>query len=124
MFDELDRERKKLTSLHGTGLVFTRDGKPISKASLRKAFDAAKKEAKVKDFHFHDFRHCAVTLWTLAGIPDELRKLAAGHSRGSVHQRYIHPPDEQMFEVFAQKLHWNCDNIVTQELRRVERSAK
>ena len=61
VLDELDRERKKLTSLYGAGLVFTCDGKPISKNALRKAFDAAKKEAKLKDFHFHDFRHCAVT---------------------------------------------------------------
>jgi len=56
VLDELDRERKKLTSLHGAGVVFTRDGKPIGKNALRKAFDAAKKQAGVKDFHFHDFR--------------------------------------------------------------------
>ena len=100
VLDELDRERKKLTSLHGAGVVFTRDGKPIGKNSLRKAFDAAKKQANVKDFHFHDLRHCAVTRWALAGIPEEVRKLAAGHSRGSVHQRYINPPDEQMVKIF------------------------
>jgi integrase len=68
VLDELDRERKKLTSLHGAGLVFTRDGKPISKNALRKAFDAAKKQAKLKDSHFHDFRHCAVMRWTMAGF--------------------------------------------------------
>ena len=42
--DELDSERKKLTSLHGASLVFTRDGKPISKNALRKAFESAKKQ--------------------------------------------------------------------------------
>ena len=78
VLDELDRERKKLTSLHGAGLVFTRDGKPISKNALRKAFEAAKKQAKLKDFHFHDFGHCAMTCWTMAGIPEDLCKLAAG----------------------------------------------
>lgn len=78
VLDELDRERKKLTSLHGAGLVFTRDGKPISKNALRKAFEAAKKQAKLKDFHFHDFRHCAGTRWTIAGISEDLCKLAAG----------------------------------------------
>ena len=104
VLDELDRERKKLTSLHGAGLVFTRDGKPISKNALRKAFDAAKKQAKLKDFHFHDFRHCAVTRWTMAGIPEDLCKLAAGHSRRSVHQRYINPPDEQMVAISAEKM--------------------
>jgi integrase len=104
VLDELDRERKKLTSLHGAGVVFTRDGKPIGKNALRKAFDAAKKNAELKDFHFHDLRHCAVTRWALAGIPEELRKLAAGHSRRSVHQRYINPPDEHMVKIFAECL--------------------
>jgi integrase len=123
VLDELDTERKKLTSLYGAGVVFTRAGKPISKNALRKAFDAAKKEAKIKDFHFHDLRHCAVTRWTLAGIPEELRKLAAGHSRRSVHQRYINPPDEHMVKIFADCLRWNCNDVVTQELRRAEQSA-
>jgi len=52
VLDELDRERKKLTSLHGADLIFTRDGKPISKNALWKAFDSAKKQPKIKDFHF------------------------------------------------------------------------
>jgi integrase len=91
---------------------------------LRKAFDAAKKQAKIKDFHFHDFRHCAVTRWTLAGIPEELCKLAAGHKRRSVHQGYINPPDEQIVKIFAESLRWNCNDVVTQELRSQRRSAK
>lgn len=123
VLDELDRERKKLTSLHGADVVFTRDGKPIGKNALRKAFDAAKKAAGIKDFHFHDFRHCAVTRWTLAGIPDDLRKLAAGHSRRSVHQRYINPPDEKMVAVFAEHLVWIVPGVFPQELRTAEQSA-
>jgi hypothetical protein len=55
VLDELDSERKKLTSLHGASLVFTRDGKPISKNALRKAFESAKKQMGLKDFHFHDY---------------------------------------------------------------------
>jgi integrase len=125
VLDELDRERRKLTSLHGASVVFTRDGKPISRNALRKAFDAAKKQAGVNDFHFHDFRHCAVTRWALAGIPEEVRKLAAGHSRGSVHQRYINPPDEQMVKIFAESLKWNfVDEVFTQELSKTADSAK
>jgi integrase len=122
VLDELDREHRKLTSIHGTSVVFTRDGKQISKDALRKAFDSAKKQAKVKDFHFHDLRHCAVTRWTLAGIPEDLCKLAAGHSRRSVHQRYINPPDEQMVKIFAESMGWRCYDVVTQELRSDRRS--
>jgi integrase len=123
VLDELDRDRKKLTSLHGAGVVFTRDGKPISKNALRKAFDSAKKEAKIQDFHFHDLRHCAVTRWALAGIPEEIRKLAAGHKGRSVHQGYINPPDEQMVKIFAESMGWRCNDIVTQELRQTAESA-
>ena len=78
----------------------------MTKDALSKAFDRAKKKSKIKDFHFHDFRHWAVTRWTLANIPEELRKLAASHSRRSVHQRYVNPPDEQMVEIFSRQLGW------------------
>jgi integrase len=123
--DEIDQERKKLTSLHGADLIFTREGKPIGKNALRKAFDAAKKAAGIKDFHFHDFRHCAVTRWAIAGIPEELRKLAAGHKRRSVHQGYINPPDEQMVKVFAERLGWKNVNIAfTRQLSQTAESAK
>jgi integrase len=87
-------------------------------------FDGTKKEAKIKDFHFHDLRHCAVTRWALAGVPEELRKLAARHSRRSVHQRYINPPDEQMVRIFAECMGWRCYDVVTQELRQTAESAK
>jgi integrase len=116
-------ELEKVRSLHGPDLVFTRDGKPIDPNALRKAFDRALEEAKIQDFHFHDLRHCAVTGWTMAGIPEDLRKLAAGHSRRSVHQRYVNPPDEQMVAIFAERLGWNCNEVVTQTLRRAEGSA-
>lgn len=89
VLDEIDRERRKVTSLQAPNLVFVRDGKPISGDALRKAFDAAKKRAGIKDLRFHDFRHCAVTRWTLAEIPEELRKLAAGHKLPGIHGRYV-----------------------------------
>jgi integrase len=120
---EVLEELEKVRGLHAPNLVFTRDGKPITKDALSKAFDQAKRSAKIKDFHFHDFRHCAVTRWMLANIPEELRKLAAGHSRRSVHQRYVNPPDEQMVEIFARQLVWNVYDIRTQTLRTAEVSA-
>ena len=124
VLDELDRERKKLTSLRGASVVFTRDGKPIGKNALRKAFDAAKKQAGIKDLHFHDLRHCAVTRWTLAGIPEELRKLAAGHKRGGVHSRYINPPDEMVVKVFAEHMGWkNVPEVFPQQLSKTADSA-
>jgi hypothetical protein len=49
--------------------VFTRDGKPIRKSMLRHAFDKAVKDAKIEDFQFRDFRHCAQTRSAAAGLP-------------------------------------------------------
>jgi len=34
-------------------------GKPIPKPTLRHAFEKAVSDAKVRDFQFRDFRHCA-----------------------------------------------------------------
>jgi integrase len=48
VLDELDKVR----SLHAPNLVFTRDGRAITKDSLSKAFDRAKRTAKIKDFPF------------------------------------------------------------------------
>lgn len=125
VLDELDRERRKLTSIHGSEILFTKDAKPVTRDYFRKAFDAAVKEAKIQDFHFHDFRHNAVTRWAIAGIPEELRKIAAGHSRGSVHQRYINPPDAEMVRIFAERLGWkNVNAVFTQELKQTAESAK
>jgi integrase len=88
-------------------------------------FDAAKRAAKVKNFHFHDFRHCAVTRWVLAGMPEELRKIAAGHRRGSVHQRSINPPYEQIVKIFTDRLGWKTvDDASTRELRQTAESVK
>lgn len=57
-------------------------------------------------------------------LPEELRKIAARHSRGSVHQRYINPPDEQMVKIFSDSLGWkNVDEVFTRELRTAEQFA-
>jgi hypothetical protein len=48
---------------------------------------------------FPRFRHCAVTCWTVAEIPEELRKLAAGHKLPGIHGRYVSVPDAQMVRV-------------------------
>ena len=37
--------------------------------SIRTAFEKARALAGITDLRLHDFRHTAVTRWTLAGIP-------------------------------------------------------
>jgi integrase len=124
VLDEIEAERRKLTNLTAPNLIFTRDGQPIDRNTLRKAFDRAKEQAKIPDLHFHDLRHCAVTRWTLAGIPEELRKLAAGHKNSSVHGRYFNPSDEQIVKAFAERLGWeNGKKMTRNELQEQRQSA-
>ncbi len=72
---------------------------------------------------FHDLRHCIVMRRALAGIPEELRSIAAGYSRGSVNQHYINSAGEQMFAGFAEKLGWNCPDVVPQKLKTADQFA-
>ena len=57
--------------------VFTREGKPIPKATLRHAFDKAVKDAKIEDFQFRDFRHCARARWAAAGLSFEISEIGS-----------------------------------------------
>jgi integrase len=43
------------------GLVLTIDGQPIDENKFEYHFRAARKAAKIGNFTFHDFRHCAIT---------------------------------------------------------------
>ncbi len=90
-----------------TGPIFTRDGAAIDRNALGKAFHAAKKRAGIEDFHFHDFRRCAITRWVVAGIPGGPRRLASGHSQRDIHESvYLNPSDIELFQVFARYMGW------------------
>jgi integrase len=79
--------------------VFTRDGKPIPKATLRHAFDKAVKDAKIENFQFRDFRHCARTRWAAAGLPFEISEIGIGHKlRVNLTDDQIRDAFNEMFE--------------------------
>jgi len=50
--------------------VFRRNGKPITRRTVRKAHESVRKKAKIEDFTFYDFRHIAM---------NNLRKLLQGY---------------------------------------------
>jgi integrase len=101
-------------------LVFTRDGRSISKNVLRKAFAALLKRAQVEDFHFHDFRHNAVTRWVLANIRKNSARSQPGQRPSAMHQS----ADAEIVRVFAERLGWkNVYAAFKQELRRTGKSA-
>lgn len=70
------------------GRVFKRYGKPID--SIKTAFNAACRRAKIKDFRFHDLRHTAASWMVQAGVPLDLVQKILGHAEIRTTQRYAH----------------------------------
>jgi integrase len=67
--------------------VFSYQGKALG-SSFQKAFEAARKQAGINDFIFHDLRHTAINNWRLQGH-DFFRIMAAsGHKTMNVFKRY------------------------------------
>jgi integrase len=106
ILDEIETERKfsKIRNVHG--LLFTREnGKPITKDAITRTLKRACRDAKVSNFRFHDFRHCAKTAWAQKGIPAEAAMLAAGHSSVQMHNRYIHLQRSDVAKAFGTLQH-------------------
>jgi integrase len=69
---------------------------PINSAAVAKAWSTAVKRACLKDVHFHDLRHMAVT--RMAGKLPNMIELAAvsGHRSLTMLKRYYHPSVEDL----------------------------
>jgi len=68
--------------------VFLCDSKPW--ACWKEAFNGAVKRAGLKDFHFHDLRHCYGSWLALNGVPDKGRMELMGHKDPKMTMRYTH----------------------------------
>jgi hypothetical protein len=93
-FDDVKRKRslpdeQRIIRLHlkpyfGAMLLLTEitreDGKPITKDMIQSQVEKAIREAKIKKFTFHCYRHTAKTEWARRGIPVEIAMQAAGLS--------------------------------------------
>ncbi len=69
-----------------TNHVFLYEGKPIK--SIKTAFRTAKKIAGLKDFRFHDLRHCAATNLRRAGVDTATAMRIVGHKSERMWKRY------------------------------------
>ncbi|MEE8076401.1 MAG: tyrosine-type recombinase/integrase, partial [Candidatus Binatia bacterium] len=105
VLNELKTEFKRLPNTENR--VFTRDGRPIPKATLRHAFERVVQDAKIKDFQFRDFRHCARTKWAASGLPFEVAEIGMGHKIRGMAGRYTNLSDNQIRESF-QKMFTGC----------------
>ena len=78
-------ELAKVRSL-ATNHVFLYDGKPIQR--LSRVFRTALRDAGIKDFRFHDLRHCASTNLRRAGVDTATAMLIVGHKSEKMWKRY------------------------------------
>lgn len=100
VLDELKAEYRRVPNTERR--VFTKDGKAIIKATVRHAFDRAIQDAKVEDFQFRDFRHCARTRWAAAGLPYEIGEIGIGHKLPGIAGRYINFTDDHIRHAFRE----------------------
>lgn len=73
---------RSLTTNH----VFLYEGKPIKQ--LSRTFRTALREAGIKDFRFHDLRHCASTNLRRAGVDTATAMRIVGHKSEKMWKRY------------------------------------
>ena len=72
-----------------TDLVFAQPGKDRS-IDFDKAFAAAVKAAKLKDFRFHDLRHTAASYLAMSGATTAEIAAVLGHKTLAMVKRYSH----------------------------------
>ncbi len=70
----------------GSPFVFTYKGQRIK--NIKTAFWKAVRKAKIKNFRFHDLRHCAVTNLRKAGVNDSVIMSISGHKTYAMFKRY------------------------------------
>ncbi len=70
----------------GSPYVFNFKGEHIW--DIKTGFNSACRRAGIKDCHFHDLRHCAITNMRKAGVPDNVIMSISGHKTTSMFRRY------------------------------------
>jgi integrase len=101
ILDEIQAENRRSKIRNVNGLVFTRDGKAINKDMITGTLKRACRDAKIRDFRFHDLRHTAKTNWARQGISVDVAMLAAGQKSVQMHQWYVHLQNNDVAKAFG-----------------------
>lgn len=100
VLNELRAEQSQAKVVDLSGRVFTKaNGQPIK--SIRKPFEAARKNAKIEDLHLHDFRHTCITRWEMEGKPAGKIMAASGHHSLEMHDRYVNVKEHHLRDFFS-----------------------
>lgn len=68
-------------------------------ADFKRSFAAACSDAKLKDVHFHDLRHTAITRMLQAGISPPLVMKISGHTQQKTFLRYVNQSEASIYEI-------------------------
>jgi integrase len=77
---------RRIPNPEGHKRVFTYRGRPVKE--LKTAFKRACDKAGIRDFRFHDLRHCGITNLRKAGVPDNVIMSISGHKTAVMFRRY------------------------------------
>ncbi len=97
----------------GNPFVFTYKGKRIG--NIRNAFKRVCRKAGIKDFRFHDFRHCAVTNLRKAGVSDSVIMSISGHKTHAVFRKYDRVDRDDRQEAFRR-----VESLIDTDMTRQE----
>jgi integrase len=93
VIEELQRFSPK-NQMDSTLCVFPSRLRPSQPMDFRVHWEHAIKEAKIRDFHFHDLRHSFASYFAQAGASTVEIATALGHKSLSMTQRYAHMSSE------------------------------
>jgi integrase len=79
------REKMKISDF-----VLHDGGQPFYAVKIQRAFKAALKTARIKDFHWHDLRHCFCSYMRQKGVDLHTVSVLVGHRDQRMTQRYSH----------------------------------
>src|SRR5687767_6593454 len=85
-----------------TNRVFLYNGEPVKQVS--RTFRTAKRIAGIRDFRFHDLRHCASTNLRRAGVDTATAMKIVGHKSEKMWKRYNAIEEKDLTQA-AQKVH-------------------
>ncbi|NLI46349.1 MAG: tyrosine-type recombinase/integrase [Acidobacteria bacterium] len=86
------RKLEKVRRVDTDYLFPSHDGK--KPYDIRRPFQKALRAANIKDFSWHDLRHCAASYLAMSGVPLKVIGKLLGHSTSAMTDRYSHLADE------------------------------